>query len=325
MTLTEIYEAAPEALAAKGIEFSVGGVETESLMRHNREIFQRYRFSQKAINSIEVSTATKLLDVELQTPIVMSSFTAPLPSAQENGLVKVARALKAVGSMMWTGTPFPDNLEELVETGVPVVQTVKPYAKRKTVREWLTRAEAAGASWVGVEVDAGQGTKVRDRIMTRGCSPMSVDELRAVREAVSVPFVLKGILSEWDAERALEVGADVIVVSNHGAHTIESLPHPLEVMERIVSVVGGQIPIVVDSGFRRGTDVLKGLAFGASAVGLARPILYGLVVVSRMSSCPRRDPAARTPAPRGRARCRPSASRCWTYPRRCQSAAIHPR
>ena len=98
MTLTEIYEKAPKALADKGIEFSVAGVETEFLMRHNREIFQRFRFRQKAINTIEVSTATKLLDVELGTPIVMSSFTSPLPSAQEDGLLKVARALRDVGS-----------------------------------------------------------------------------------------------------------------------------------------------------------------------------------------------------------------------------------
>ena len=68
----------------------------------------------------------------------------------------------------------------------------------------------------------------------------------------------------------------MIVVSNHGAHTIDYLPHPLEVMDEIVRVIAGQIPIIVDGGFRRGTDVLKGLAFGAQAVGLGRPILYGL-------------------------------------------------
>ena len=87
---------------------------------------------------------------------------------------------------------------------------------------------------------------------------------------------MKGILSPWDAEKALEVGANVIVVSNHGAHTIDYLPHPLEVMDEIIKVVAKQIPIIVDGGFRRGTDVLKGLAFGAQAVGLGRPILYGL-------------------------------------------------
>ena len=89
-------------------------------------------------------------------------------------------------------------------------------------------------------------------------------------------MLLKGVLSRWDAEKALEVGADVIVVSNHGAHTIDYLPHPLEVMDEIVGTIAGKIPIIVDGGFRRGTDVLKGMAFGAQAVGIGRPILYGL-------------------------------------------------
>ena len=74
----------------------------------------------------------------------------------------------------------------------------------------------------------------------------------------------------------MKAGADVIVVSNHGAHTIDYLPHPLELLEEISSIIAGRIPIIVDGGFRRGTDVLKGLALGAQAVGVGRPILYGL-------------------------------------------------
>ncbi len=140
----------------------------------------------------------------------------------------------------------------------------------------LAEAEAAGVTWVGIEVDAGQGTKVLDRQMSKDCSPMSVDELKEMKKRVSIPFVLKGILSPLDAESALDVGADVIVVSNHGAHNIDYLPHPLEVMHDIIKAIAGQIPIIVDCGFRRGTDVLKGLAFGAQAIGLGRPILYGL-------------------------------------------------
>jgi len=93
---------------------------------------------------------------------------------------------------------------------------------------------------------------------------------------ISRPFILKGVLSPWDAEKALEAGADIIVVSNHGGHTIDYLPHPLEVLDEIASVIAGQIPIIVDGGFRRGTNVLAGLASGAQAVGVGRPILYGL-------------------------------------------------
>ncbi len=276
MTLSEIYQKGAEILESKKLGLNLRGVETEYVLKNNEEIFKRYRFLQRAINSIEATTITRLLDVELQVPIIMSSITGPIPQIQQNGLLKVAKALKEVGSMMCTGSPIPSNLKELVEVGVPIAQTVKPYTDRSRVMEMISQAEAAGVTWVGIEVDAGQGTKILDKQMARDCSPISVGELKEIKQKVSRPLVLKGILSPWDAEKALEVGANVIVVSNHGAHTIDYLPHPLEVLEEIVKVIANQIPIIVDGGFRRGTDVLKGLAFGAQAVGVGRPILYGL-------------------------------------------------
>jgi NAD(P)H-dependent flavin oxidoreductase YrpB (nitropropane dioxygenase family) len=171
---------------------------------------------------------------------------------------------------------MPANLKELVEVGVPLVQTFKPIADRNKLTNMIAEAEAAGVAWVGIEIDAGTGTKILDKPMFTGCTPMSLSELKEIKQMISRPLILKGVLSPWDAEKALEAGADVIVVSNHGAHTIDYLPHPLEVMDEIVRVIAGQIPIIIDGGFRRGTDVLKGLAFGAQAVGLGRPILYGL-------------------------------------------------
>jgi isopentenyl diphosphate isomerase/L-lactate dehydrogenase-like FMN-dependent dehydrogenase len=84
-----------------------------------------------------------------------------------------------------------------------------------------------------------------------------------------------------DALKSLNAGADSIVISNHGAHTLDYLPHPLQVMDSIVPVVGKKMKIFVDGGFRRGSDILKGLAFGASLVGLGRPILYGLAAAGK--------------------------------------------
>ena len=276
MTLSEIYQKGAEILESKPLALNLRGVETEFVLRNNEEIFKRYKFRQQAINSVEATTETRLLDVELKVPIIMSSITGPIPQIQENGLLKVARALKETGSMMSLGTPIPSNLEELVEVGVPLVQTIKPLSDRNRLMDMISQAEAAGVTWVGIEVDAGYGTKILDRPVVRDCSPISVEEIKEIKQRISRPLILKGILSAWDAEKALEAGADVIVVSNHGAHTIDYLPHPLEVMDEIVKLVANQIPIIVDGGFRRGTDVLKGLAFGAQAVGIGRPILYGL-------------------------------------------------
>ena len=276
MKLSEIYQKGAEILESKKLGVNLRGVETEFVMRHNEEIFVRYLFLQQAIDSVEVTTKTKLLDIELQVPIVMSSITAPIPQIQENGLLKVARALKEVGSMMLTGSPMPANLKELVAVGVPLAQTFKPLADRNKLVKMIAEAEAAGVAWIGIEIDAGVGTKILDKPMVTGCSPMSVNELKEIKQTISRPLILKGVLSPRDADKALEAGADVIIVSNHGAHTIDYLPHPLEVIDGIVREIAGQIPIIVDGGFRRGTDVLKGLAFGAQAVGVGRPILYGL-------------------------------------------------
>ena len=112
--------------------------------------------------------------------------------------------------------------------------------------------------------------------MAADCSPLSRKELEKIREKVSVPLIFKGVLSAEDAQKSVDAGAEAIVVSNHGSHTLDYLPHPLQVMDEIVAVVKGKVVIIIDGGFRRGSDVLKGLAFGASLVGLGRPILYGL-------------------------------------------------
>jgi len=102
-----------------------------------------------------------------------------------------------------------------------------------------------------------------------------------LRKRVSTPLIFKGILSRADAIKSVDAGADGIMVSNHGGHTLDYLPHPLQVMDEIVSEVSGKVAIMVDGGFRRGSDVLKGLAFGASLVGIGRPILYGLAADGR--------------------------------------------
>ena len=276
MNLSEIYQKGSEILSASKMGFNMWGVETEFVLKHNRDVLDSYTFRQKAIDAEPATTKTRLLDVNLEVPVIMSSITSPIPIIQKDGLMKVASALKSTGSMMSLGSPMPGNLKELVDTGVPVVQTFKPIADRKKLMEMILSAVEAGVTWVGIEVDAGLGTKIRDRIMVKDCVPISLTELKEIKQMISCPFILKGILSGWDAEKALEAGADIIVVSNHGGHSLDYLPHPLEVMDEIVNVIGHKIPIIMDGGFRRGSDVLKGLASGAQAVGLGRPILYGL-------------------------------------------------
>jgi 4-hydroxymandelate oxidase len=276
MNLTEIYEKGEQMLRGKDIGFLLDGVETGFILTHDRRVLDRYTFRQHCIDALEATTHSEILGVNLSTPVIMSAMTMPIPAIRENGLMEVASGLKEAGSLMWTGTPIPQNLKDLVATGVPLAANVKPFKDRSRVFRGIDDILAAGVAWLGIEIDSGQGTKNRDRMMATDCSPLSLKELQEIRKRVSVPLIFKGVLSAGDAMKSVDAGADGIIVSNHGAHTLDYLPHPLQVMEEIVSQVGGKTVIMVDGGFRRGSDVLKALAFGASLVGLGRPILYGL-------------------------------------------------
>jgi 4-hydroxymandelate oxidase len=97
-----------------------------------------------------------------------------------------------------------------------------------------------------------------------------------LRSFARVPVLLKGILAEEDAALAVEAGADGIIVSNHGARNLDTVPATADVLSRIVERVDGRLPVLVDGGIRRGTDVLKALALGATAVLVGRPYLYAL-------------------------------------------------
>ncbi|UCF82125.1 MAG: alpha-hydroxy-acid oxidizing protein [Desulfobacteraceae bacterium] len=276
MELTDLYQRGEELLRQKDIGFLLDGVETGFILEHDRLILDRYTFKQQCIDATEANTDCDVLGLKLSTPVIMSAMTMPIPAIVDDGLIEVAQGLKESGSLMWTGTPIPQNLKEIIATGVSVAANVKPFQDRKKMFDSIAHIQEAGVRWVGIEIDSGQGTKIRDRMMAADCRPLSRKEIEKIREKVSVPLVFKGVLSASDAQKSVDAGAEAIVVSNHGSHTLDYLPHPLQVMDEIVAAVKAKIVIIVDGGFRRGSDVLKGLAFGASLVGLGRPILYGL-------------------------------------------------
>jgi isopentenyl diphosphate isomerase/L-lactate dehydrogenase-like FMN-dependent dehydrogenase len=255
MGLTEIYQKGKKILEEKEFGWVLDAVETGFILEHDRRILDRYTFRTRYIDGVEPVTTCRILGIELATPVIMSAMTMPIPAITDNGMMDVALALKDAGSLMWTGTPIPKNLKALVATGVPLVANAKPFRNRDKVFRYLEKIKKAGVTWVGIETD--------------------------IRNKVSCPLICKGILSRRDAEKCVEGGADGLVISNHGAHTLDYLPHALQVMDEIVEAVADRTVLIVDGGFRRGSDVLKGLAFGASLVGLGRPVLYGLAAQGR--------------------------------------------
>jgi len=274
--LTEIYQKGEVFFREKDFGRLLGYVETGYIQHNDREVLDRFTFRQQCIDSRVASTRCSVLGLTLSSPVLMSSMTMPIPAIAEDALMQLAGGLKSAGSLMWTGTPIPQNLRELTATGVPLAANVKPFKDRDKLFALLDDILAQGVTWVGIELDAAQGTKIGDKEMGYECFPLSLKEIREIKKRVPVPLACKGVLSREDAEKCAEAGVDIIVVSSHGGHTLDYLPHPLQVIDEIVEAVKGQVKIIVDGGFRRGSDVLKGLAFGASLVGLRRPILYAL-------------------------------------------------
>jgi 4-hydroxymandelate oxidase len=102
------------------------------------------------------------------------------------------------------------------------------------------------------------------------------NDLAWLRSIANVPVLLKGVLAAEDGKRAVEYGADGVIVSNHGGRNLDRVPAAIDALPRVVEAVAGRIPVLLDSGIRRGTDILIALALGAQAVFIGRPYIYGL-------------------------------------------------
>jgi isopentenyl diphosphate isomerase/L-lactate dehydrogenase-like FMN-dependent dehydrogenase len=192
----------------------------------------------------------------------------------------VVRGCKAAGSLGWRGDSFnysfeaPYGIEAIAEAGGWGVQIVKPRSQ-DAIKRFFEKAEKLGCAAVGVDVD-GHGSYA----MNAHGQPVfrkSVPELRELAAATSLPFVVKGVMCAEDAEAAVEAGAKVVVVSNHGGRVLDHSPGTAEVLPSVVARIGGKALIVADGGVRTGYDVLKMLALGANAVLVGRDMVRAAV------------------------------------------------
>ena len=285
MEYSQLIAQAESNLKAKNIlhNYSLGegsglraGAETNYVGRFNLQYFERFGFRFRLIDSQEASTEITLFGRSFKTPIFSAALSG-LADITEKPLPKVAAGVKDAGSMMWLGIVTSQQLQEVLEVGVPTVRIVKPFGDMEAMIRELKEAEDGGAIAVGTDIDFFYGGKRGDRTFApKAMGPKTVDDLKALIGATRLPFILKGVLSAEDAEKALAVGAGAIVVSNHAGVVIDYAAHPLEVLPEIKKVIGNRIPIIVDSGFRRGSDVMKALALGANAVLLGWALVMGL-------------------------------------------------
>jgi hypothetical protein len=191
LQLTEIYASGRAFFEDKEFGKLLEYVETGFVAANDRRVLDRFTFRQRCIDADKADTTTRVLGVELATPVIMSSMTMPIPAIADDGLKQVAEGLKKAGSLMWTGTPIPANLQELVATGVPVAANVKPLRDRAKMHAEIERILAAGVAWLGLEVDAAVGTKIADREMGFECEPLSTAEIQKIKKKHGHPSDLQ--------------------------------------------------------------------------------------------------------------------------------------
>jgi 4-hydroxymandelate oxidase len=248
------------------------GAETGSVLKMTRDYIDSLSIEMRVIDSAVASTEMKLFGETFSTPVMVAAL-----SGLGNGMVETAKGAGAAGSVMWAGIGDEAELKAMVETGAKVIKIIKPYRDRNLIFKKIAQAEEDGAFAVGMDIDFVFGGEIEDSLIRPELmGPKTFDDIKSFVKATKLPFILKGVLSEQDARKALEAGAAAIVVSHHGGSVLDYAVPPLKILPHIVNVIDRKIPVFVDCGIIRGTDVFKALALGASGVLVGRTVIAGL-------------------------------------------------
>ncbi|MEO6245861.1 MAG: alpha-hydroxy acid oxidase [Opitutaceae bacterium] len=303
---------APAHLSAIGWNYISGGAADELSLRWNHEAYTRLRLRPRILVDVShLDTRVMLLGRELAFPILIAP-TAYHKLAHPDGEAATARGAAASGAVLVVSTSATMTMEE-VASAAPGPKWFQLYVQRdrEFTRELVRRAEAARYEVLVITVDSpvlgaryrevrtpfalppgferanlrglktatGSHRATEDTIYSALLDPkLTWKEIEWLRSITNLPVVLKGVMTADDAARAVDVGAAGIIVSNHGGRNLDTLPPTIDALPEVAARVGGRMPVLVDGGIRRGTDVLKALALGASAVLIGRPCLYGLAV-----------------------------------------------
>ena len=294
-------------------DYFAGAAGDERTLAENRSAFDRVRFRPRVLVDVtKVDVGTTVLRDAISFPVLLAP-TALNRLGHPDGELAVARAAGAAGTIMTLSTTASTTIEDVagVATG-PIWFQLYVYRDRDVTRSLVQRAEASGYRALVVTVDMPRmGHRERDtrnhfvlpahvtmrNLETAGRTDagawdanssfaeywrnlldpsLTWDAIGWLKSLTKLPVVVKGVLAPEDAERAIAAGADAIVVSNHGGRQLDGSLATIDALPDVAERVAGRVPILLDGGIRRGTDVLKALALGARAVLIGRPYLWGL-------------------------------------------------
>ncbi|HIE4215439.1 TPA: lactate oxidase [Proteus mirabilis] len=292
-----------------------GGAEDENNLRSNTNAFNKKYIMPRALQGIEFSDLnlkTEFLGIKLDTPIIQAPMAAQ-GLAHQQGEVATAKGMAKAGSIFSLSTYGNKTIKEVAQAqpGYPFFFQLY-MSKNDAFNQYiLSQAKQYGAKGIILTVDSPVGGYREDDIKNSFQFPLGFANLEAfakisddksktgkgsgiseiyaqakqaftpadiqyVKKMSGLPVIVKGIGKPEDADTAIKAGADAIWVSNHGGRQLDSAPATIDMLPAIAKVVNKRVPIVFDSGVRRGSHVFKALASGADVVAVGRPILYGL-------------------------------------------------
>ena len=313
LKLDDFEPAARALLPQATFDYIAGGAEDEAALRGNREAFARYRFRFKVLNAADQpDLTTEGLGQRFTMPVHLAP-TAIQRMAHPDGEAAAYRAATDAGIAYCLSTLSSLSIEDVAAaaTGARWFQLYM-HAERAISAAFVERAVDAGYAAILLTVDLPKtGRRERDirnrfsppeglayanlggrrtRASTAGLDPFAQDvnaqayaglgwgDLEWLVAKTSLPVIVKGVVRGDDAHRAVEAGARGLIVSNHGGRQLDYSIASLDALPEVVQAVGGKVPVLLDGGVRRGTDVIKALCLGASAVLIGRPYLYALAV-----------------------------------------------
>src|SRR5688572_23437332 len=289
VSLQEIVATARKNLPQDLWDHLSGGSDSETTLLRNRQALDNLALRQRVLVDVrKIDITTTLLGKTLSSPVFLAPVGGFVGFAHPLGAVNVAKAAVAHGTTAFISTAAKPSLEAAAESvKEPLIFQLYVRADRKWVEDTLDRAKAAGYRALCVCVDRNYyGRRERDIIsranVREGFGDPSFqmglkwEDLVWMKQHWKVPLIVKGVATAEDAVLAVEHGADVVYVSNHGGRQLDHAQGSIEVLAEVVKAVAGRAEVLADGGVQRGTDVVKMLCLGASAVGVGK--LLGLAL-----------------------------------------------
>jgi len=299
INVLEFEAAARKALPPAHWGYLSTGVDDDATLKANREGFTHYQLrSRRLVDTTKIDMSVDLYGTKWETPIVLAPSgtlfhpEGPLPVARA---AQKQKTLQILGGFQERNRPIGEVMDA---RGGPVWYQLYATQDWATTEQTVKRIERAGCPVMVWTVDLLGGRNLETaqrlrRLDTRQCmschatdpqvrpgqagqNTLTWETLRRLKNATTMKILVKGIESPEDAALCVQYGADGLIVSNHGGRATDSGRATIDSLPEVVQAVRGRIPVLVDGGFRRGTDVFKALALGARAICIGRPYMWGV-------------------------------------------------